>query len=153
MPSPNPIAAFNKWSCTLACISWAMEKHGRPISQEDIIYRHGLWFPEWFHRPGLMERGDIFNLLLRLDLPVRKFIHLNDKDESLKIISKYYSAADYIAGFALTRKPDNHCLAIDVWNGATVKLMNPDQTKPVFVDMNWDDLFQNHDSDILWIFR
>jgi hypothetical protein len=130
-----------------------MEKHGHPISQQDIIYRYGLWFPEWFHRPGLMERGDIFNLLLRLGLPVRKFIHLNDKDESLKIISKYYSATDYIAGFVLTRKPDNHCLAIDVWNGDIVTMMNPDQTKPDFLNIKWDDLFQKSDPDILWVFR
>ena len=151
MPSPNPIAAFNKWSCTLACISWTMEKHGQPISQEDIIHKLGLWFPEWFHRPGLMERGDIFNLFLRLGFQIRKFIHLNDKDESLRLISKYY--ADYIAGFVLTRKADNHCLAIDSWNADIVKVMNPDQVKPDFVDIKWDDLFQNNDPDILWIFR
>src|SRR6266487_2624449 len=90
MPSPNPIAATNQCSCTLACISWVLSKNSMPISQEDIIHKLGLWFPEWFHRAGLMDRGDILTLFGRLNIPVRKFVHLNAKDESLRLISKYY---------------------------------------------------------------
>jgi hypothetical protein len=151
MPSPNPIAVFNQWSCTLACISWVLAKNGAPTSQEEIIHKLGLWFPEWFHRPGLMDRGDILTLFGRLAIPIRKFVHLNDKDESLRLISKYYQ--DYFAGFVLTRKPTNHCLAIDSWTGDTVRVMDPHPTSPVFHDLKWDDLFHQSDCDVLWLFR
>lgn len=146
---PPPIAAFNEWSCALACVSWVMEKHN-PISQKEIIYRHGLWFPEWFHREGLMNRGDILNLFERLNIPIRKFTHINEKEESLKIVTKYFSS--YFAGFVLTRKPTNHCLAIANWDGDKVKIMEPDRMAPKFREIQWDDLFQNQDADVLWLF-
>ena len=58
MAAPDPIPAINQWSCTLACISWTLAKYERPMSQQEIIYQFGLWYPEWFHRAGLTGRGD-----------------------------------------------------------------------------------------------
>jgi hypothetical protein len=151
MDTPAPIGQFNKWSCTLACISWVLAKNSTPTSQEDIIHKLGLWYPEWFHREGLMDRGDILTLFARLGVPIRKFVHLNDKGEILRLITKYYS--DYFAGFVLTRKPTNHCLAIDSWSGDIVRVMEPNPTTPAFHDLRWDDLFRQSDADVLWLFR
>jgi hypothetical protein len=149
--APDPIPAFNQWSCCLASISWVLSRLGSPKSQEDIIYHLGLHFPTWTHRAGLMERGDILNLLLLLGIPVRKFYHLNDKEETLRLLNKFYP--DYIAGFVLTRKPTNHCLAINVWDGDTVTVMDSAPQSPAFRKLRWDDVFQQHDADVFFLFK
>jgi len=151
MANSKPIAARNEWSCALACISWSLTRSGTPISQDDLIYRFGVYYPEWTHRPGLLSRGDVLSLLSRSGCPYRRFVHLHAKDEVLKAVTDYY--ADYLLGFVFTRKPTNHCMAIVNWNADSVNLMNPDPNNPTVLSMNWDNLFTCHDADVLWVFK
>ena len=76
-----------------------------PHTQDDLLHKHGVYFPEWIHRPGLLSRGDMLSLLARVGLPYRQFYHLKKKDEVLQVISA--NIGDYLAGFALT--------AVGVW--------------------------------------
>ena len=57
----------------------------------------------------------MLSLLDRLGLPYRQFYHLKKKDEVLQVVSA--NIGEYLAGFVLTRKPTNHCMAIDTWGG------------------------------------
>ena len=149
--NPKPIAAKNEWSCALACVVWTLTRLQSPVSQDDLIFRFGVYYPEWTHRPGLLSRGDVLSLLERTGLPYRRFVHLHAKDGVLRAINDNY--ADYLCGFVFTRKPTNHCMAVDGWNGESVNLMNPDRNNPVLLPMKWDDLFSQYDADVLWIFK
>jgi hypothetical protein len=151
MANPPPIAAKNEWSCALACIAWHLTRLGAFHTQDDLLQRHGVYYPDWIHRPGLLSRGDMLSLLARAGLSYRQFYHLRKKDEVLQVIST--NIADYLAGFAITRTPTNHCMAIDTWNGDVVNLMNPDPQAPKSISFKWDDLFAAHDADVLWIFK
>ncbi len=93
----------------------------------------------------------MLSLLARAGLAYRPFYHLKKKDEVLQVVSA--NIGDYLSGFALTRKPTNHCMAIDTWNGDVVNLMNPEPQAPMNFTMKWDDLFAAHDADVLWIFK
>lgn len=148
--NPAPVASINEWSCALACIEWVCRKWGKELTQDHLISNYGLWFPEWFHRKGLMGRGDIINLFLRLGFPIRNFAHFNEKEEVLRLINAHY--ANYAAGFVLTRKPCNHCLAIEGWTAEVVHVMNPARTNPFQETYNWTDLFQKYEADVLWLF-
>lgn len=151
MISPPPVAAKNEWSCALACIAWQLTKLGNAHTQDNLLHKHGVYFPEWIHRSGLLSRGDMLSLLARVGLQYRQFYHLKTKDEVLQVISA--NIGDYLAGFAFTRKPTNHCMAIDTWTGDVVNLMDPIQQAPTISEMKWDDLFSAHDADVLWIFK
>ncbi|MBI3850980.1 MAG: hypothetical protein HY298_11990 [Verrucomicrobia bacterium] len=151
MANPPPIAAKNEWSCALACIAWHLTRLEAPQTQDDLLYRHGVYYPEWVHRPGLLSRGDMLSLLARAGLCFRRFDHLNEKGELLRVVSA--NIGDYLAGFAITRKPMNHCMAIDTWDGDIVNLMNPDPQSPGCVSIKWEELFAFQDADILWIFK
>lgn len=135
----------------MACVAWTLTCRASPISQDDLIFRFGVYYPEWTHRPGLLSRGDVLTLLERTGLPYRRFLHLHAKDEVLKAVTDYY--ADYLCGFVFTHKPTNHCMAVAAWDGDSVKLMNPDRNNPVTLSIRWDDLFSTYDADVLWIFK
>ncbi|MEW6306559.1 MAG: hypothetical protein AB1705_24095 [Verrucomicrobiota bacterium] len=147
----QPVPVINRWSDSLACVSWFLARHGKPQSQEEIIHQFGLWFPQWVHRPGFMDRGDLINLLARWGFPARRFVHLNEQTEALRLVTHYYS--DYLAGFAFTRKPTTRCLAVDTWNNETVVVMDPHPNAPAMHTLKWADLFQQYDADVMWLFR
>jgi len=93
----------------------------------------------------------LLSLLERAGVPYRQFYHLKRKDETLRVISE--NIGDYLAGFALTRRPSNHCFSIDQWTGDAVSLMDPDPHASKLISLKWDDLFVSYDADILWIFK
>jgi hypothetical protein len=90
-------------------------------------------------------------LLQYLGISYRKFYHLNDKEETLRLLNKFYP--DYVAGFVLHRHPTNHCLAIDEWDANSVTLMDSSPQAPAVIAIPWDTVFQHHDSDVLFIFK
>lgn len=149
--TPAPVASINEWSCAIACIEWVCKRHGKDIDQNQILKDFKNHFPRWKDQAGLMQAQDIPILISLLKFSGVTSHGCGTKDETVKVITDHYTK--YFAGFVLTSKPTNHCLAIYEWDGDRVSLMEPDQMQPIYSQYKWDELFDKRGASVLWLFR
>ena len=152
--NPPPESQYNQWACALACFVWCMKRRGvANLVQEDFVRtnKHRYWAWHSNNQEGLLSRGELFDLMLAAIPQIRKHVHTNSVADFHDYLNRNYKGG-YIAGFVLTRKRTNHCLAIVEWNGQAVDVMNPDGAG-TSATVQWTDLESNSDADFLAFFE
>ena len=147
---------YNQWACALACYVWCMKRYGATnLTQADFVRTNRVHYWEWHsnNREGLLSAGNLYDLM-RASHSVRKCLCTNSVQDCHDYLNKHYqNGVGYLGGYILTRKPTNHCLAVDTWDGQVVNVMNPSPQNGGFQTLQWVDLEKNSDADFLFFFR
>jgi len=123
--------AINQWSCALACLESTLNKHGNPITQNNIIKAYRPFFHAWQNnQEGLLSRIEIVYLLELLGYHFSDIIYTNDKGLFISVFTTHIKSGRYWASFLVLHQPTNHCNAIVGMCGEELTVMEPDQNTP-----------------------